>query len=142
TDSGVAIGGLFVLRMLAPFLVSPIAGVVADRYDRKRVLIAADLGRALVLLGFLLVRRPEHVWLLYVLTLVQLGMRGFFLPSRNAILADVVRRLELGAANAPAAATWSVRLSLGAALGGLVAGEWGVYPFFVIDSGTFLLSAF
>ena len=142
TDSGVAIGGLFVLRMLAPFLVSPIAGVVADRYDRKRVLIAADLGRALVLLGFLLVRRPEHVWLLYVLTAVQLGMSGFFLPSRNAILPDVVRRHELGAANALAAATWSVMLSLGAALGGLVAGEWGVYPSFVIDSGTFLLSAF
>jgi MFS family permease len=141
TDSGAAIGGLFVLRMLAPFIVSPIAGVVADRYNRKRVLIAADLGRALVLLGFLLVRRPEHVWLLYVLTAVQLGMSGFFLPSRNAILPDIVKRRELGAANALASATWSVMLSLGAALGGLVAGEWGVYPSFVIDSATFLFSA-
>ncbi|MFW5942781.1 MAG: MFS transporter [Chloroflexota bacterium] len=141
TQSGVAIGGLFVVRMLAPFLMSPIAGVVADRYNRKWVLIITDLARAVTLLGFLLVRRPEHVWLLYTLTAVQLGISGFFFPTRNAILPDIVSRRELGAANALSSVTWSVMLALGAALGGIVAGEWGVYPSFVIDSLTFMLSA-
>jgi MFS family permease len=142
TGSGLAVGGLFVVRMLAPFLVSPVAGVIADRYDRRRVLIITDLSRAAVVLGFLLVRRPEHVWLLYALTAAQLGISGVFYPARNAILPDVVDEEELGAANALSGITWSVMLAFGAALGGLAAGVWGIYPSFLLDSGTFLLSAF
>lgn len=141
TESGVAIGSLFVVRMLAPFIVSPIAGVAADRYNRKWLLILADLGRAVTVLGFLFVRRPEQVWLLYTLTAIQLGISGFFFPSRNAILPDLVSRGELGAANALSSATWSVMLAFGAALGGIVAGEWGIYPAFIIDALTFFLSA-
>lgn len=141
TGSGLAIGGLFVVRMLAPFLISPLAGVIADRYNRKHILILTDLGRAAVVLGFLLVRRQEDVWLLYTLTAVQLAISGIFFPTRNAILPDIVDRSELGAANALSSATWSVMLALGAALGGLVAGGWGIQPAFIIDSLTFLLSA-
>jgi MFS family permease len=141
TNSGTAIGGLFVVRMLAPFLVSPIAGVVADRYNRKYVLIATDLTRALTVFGFLLVRHPSQIWLLYTLTAIQLGISGFFFPTRNAILPDLVSRQELGAANALSSATWSVMLALGAALGGIVSGAWGIYPAFVVDALSFLFSA-
>ena len=141
TGSGMAVGGLFVVRMLAPFLVSPIAGVVADRFDQRRVLIIADISRAVIVLGFLLVRSAEQVWLLYVLTLLQLGISGFFYPTRNSLLPEIVSRRELGSANALSAATWSVMLALGAAVGGIVAGSWGIYPAFVIDSLTFLVSA-
>lgn len=141
TGSGLAIGGLFVVRMLAPFLISPLAGVIADRYNRKRILIFADLTRAAVVLVFLLVRRPQDVWLLYTLTAIQLAISGIFFPTRNAILPDIVDRSELGAANALSSATWSVMLALGAALGGLVAGGWGIKPAFIVDALTFLLSA-
>jgi MFS family permease len=141
TDSGLAVGGLFVVRMLAPFLVSPIAGVAADRYSRKRILVLADLGRAVTVLGFLLVREAGQVWFLYVLTAIQLAISGFFFPARNAILPDIVASKQLGAANALSSATWSVMLAFGAALGGFVAGGWGIYPAFVIDALTFLVSA-
>ena len=141
TDSGLAIGGLFIVRMLAPFLVSPFAGVVADRYNRKSILIITDITRAVVILGFLFVRDSGNIWLLYVLTAIQMGISGVFFPTRNAILPDVVSENELGAANALGSATWSVMLSLGAALGGIVAGGWGIYPAFIIDSATFILSA-
>lgn len=139
--SGFAVGGLFVVRMLAPFLVSPVAGVVADRYNRKRILILTDVTRAITVCGFLLVRSPQHIWLLYVLTAVQLGISGFFFPTRNAILPDIVSSRELGAANALSSATWSVMLALGAALGGVVAGIWGNYLAFVVDALTFAASA-
>jgi MFS family permease len=142
TKSGIAVGGLFVIRMLAPFIVSPLAGVIADRYNRKVILILADLTRALTVMGFLFVREPQQVWILYVLTAIQLGISGFFFPARSAILPDVVSSRELGGANALGSATWSIMLSLGAALGGLVAGSWGIYPSFVIDAFTFLISAF
>lgn len=141
TGSGLAVGSLFVVRMLAPFLVSPVAGVVADLYNRKSVLIITDLLRGVTVLGFLLVRDPSHVWLLYSLTAVQLGLSGFFFPARNAILPDIVSKAELGAANTLGAATWSVMLAFGAALGGLVAGLFGIYLAFIIDAFTFWLSA-
>lgn len=142
TESGLAVGALFVVRTLAPFLLSPIAGVVADRYNRKHILIAADLTRAVTVFGFLLVRDPGDVWLLYTLTAIQLGLSAFFFPARNAILPDITSEQELGAANALSSATWSVMLALGAALGGLVSGIWGIYPAFVIDGLTFVLSAY
>ncbi|MGD8404412.1 MAG: MFS transporter [Anaerolineales bacterium] len=142
TRSGLAVGSLFVIRMLAPFLVSPLAGVLADRYNRKTLLVVADILRGIVVLGFLLVRTAEQVWLLYVLTAVQLAFSGVFFPARNAIIPNIVSRSELGAANAISTTTWSVMLSLGAAIGGLVAGQWGNYPAFVVDSISFFLSAY
>ncbi len=141
TQSGFAVGSLFVVRMLAPFFVSPITGVVADRYNRKHILIITDLARVVVAFGFLLVRTADDVWLLYVLTALQLGIGSFFFPARNAILPDVVSSQVLGAANALGSATWSVMLAVGAAIGGIVSGAWGIYPAFVIDGLTFLLSA-
>jgi MFS family permease len=142
TRSGLAVGSLFVVRMLAPFLVSPLAGVLADRYNRKTLLIIADILRGIIVLGFLTVRTPEQAWLLYVITAIQLAFSGVFFPARNAIIPDIVSRAELGAANAISTTTWSVMLSLGAAIGGIVAGQWGIYPAFVVDSISFFLSAY
>jgi MFS family permease len=127
--------------MLAPFLVSPMAGVAADRYNRKRLLIVTDVTRGVTVLGFLLVRHPGDVWLVYALTALQMGMSGFFFPTRNAILPDITTPAELGAANALSASTWSVMLAFGAALGGLASGTLGVYPSFVLDSVSFFASA-
>jgi MFS family permease len=141
SGSGLAVGGLFVVRMLAPFLTSPFAGVAADRYNRKHLLVVTDLSRAAVVLGFLLVRSASQIWLLYTVTAIQLGLSGFFFPARNAILPDIVTRRELGAANTLSSSTWSAMLAFGAALGGIAAGQWGVYPAFVIDSLTFVASA-
>ena len=141
TGSGVALGGLFVVRMLAPFLVSAFGGVLVDRYNRKTILITTDIIRGLVVLGFLFVRRAEDVPLLYLLTAIQLGISGLFFPARNAIFPDVVSRQELGAANALSSSTWSTMLAIGTALGGFVAGGFGVYTAFVIDALSFFVSA-
>lgn len=141
TQSGAAVGGLFVLRMLAPFLVSPFAGVAADRYNRKTIVMATDILRGFVVLGFVLVRQPEQVWLIYVLTAIQSASQGFFFPAWNSMLPDITQAEELGVANALSSATWSVMLAFGAALGGLVSGIVGVYPAFIIDAMTFFLSA-
>ncbi|MGB7339450.1 MAG: MFS transporter [Phototrophicaceae bacterium] len=141
TQSGAAVGGLFVVRMLAPFIVSPVAGVFADRYNRKHLLIITDIVRAITVIGFLFIRSPEWVWLIYVLTAIQMAGQGFFFPARNSILPDLTTDDELGAANALSSVTWSVMLAFGAALGGIFAGIWGVYPAFVLDAITFIVSA-
>jgi MFS family permease len=141
TESGAAVGGLFVIRMLAPFLVSPVAGVVADRYSRKRILILTDIVRGFTVIGFLFVREPDQVWLIYLFTGLQMGLSGFFFPARTSILADITEPEELGTANALSGTTWSVMLSFGAALGGLSSGLLGIYPSFIIDALTFFASA-
>lgn len=141
TRSGFAVGGLFMVRMLAPFLASPVAGVVADRYDRKRILVWTDILRGVTVLGFLLVRDAGDVWLLYLLTAIQLGISGFFFTTRTAMLPDLVEGSAVGTANAITSSTWSTMLAVGAALGGLIAGTLGIYAAFVIDAGTFFLSA-
>ena len=141
TESGIALGALFVVRWLAPFLISPVAGVAADRYDRKKLLILADLARGVIVLGFLLVRDVGDVWLLYTLTAIQLGVSGFFFPARNAILPNIVSPKGLGAANALSSATWSVMLALGTALGGIATGGFGVQVAFLIDALSFFVSA-
>ena len=131
----------FAIRMLGAFVVSPLAGVLADRFNRKRILIVTDLLRAAIVLGFLLIRTPGQVWLLFVLTAVQVGISGVFLPVRVAILPEVVTRRMLGAANTLTSATWSTLMAIGAATGGLFAGVFGLQAAFVVDAATYALSA-
>ena len=141
TDSGIALGVLFTIRMLAPFVVAPIAGVFADRYNRKHLLIITDLVRAVTVLGFLFVQDANDIWLLYVLTTLLFGVSGFFSPARSAILPDITSPQELGTANTLGAASWSVMLAVGAAIGGLTTGLFGSQTAFVIDGFTFAISA-
>jgi MFS family permease len=141
SGAGLAIGGLFLARLLPPFVLGPVVGVVADRLDRKKVLIASDLLRAVVVLGFLLVRTEQDIWLLYTLTVVQLSISAFFEPTRAAILPGLVEYRELVAANTLSSVTWSTMLALGAALGGLATATLGIGAAFLLDSATFLISA-
>lgn len=141
TTTGTAISYLFLARFLPLFLFSPLAGVLADRYRRRTIMIVTDLLRALIVLCFLLIRDPAHVWLLYVLTISQFVLSALFTPARSAMLANVVQPQELVAANALDSLTWSTMLALGAMLGGVVAALFGETTAFVVDAGTFLLSA-
>ena len=139
--SGLAVGGLFIARALPPFLLGPVAGVVADRFDRRKVLILSDVLRAGIVLGFLLVDRPERLWLLYVLTVLQFSVSTFFEPARAALVPALVENDELLKANTLSSVTWSAMLTLGGAIGGLTASLFGVRVSLVVDAFSFLVSA-
>lgn len=141
TGSGVAISGLFLARFLPLFLFSPLAGVFADRYNRRTIMIVSDLLRAATVAAFLLVRSPDQIWLFYGLTILQFTLSALFTPARSAVLANVVQREDLVKANALDSLTWSSMLALGAFVGGVVAGLFGADVAFVADAFTFLLSA-
>ncbi len=141
TGSGKAVGLVLVARFLPSVVLGPLSGVLADRFDRRRIMIASDVARALVVLGFLFVRSPEHVWLVYVLTVLQLAFSAFFEPARSAALPSIVAERDLVAANAISSVTWSAMLTLGAAVGGPVTDWFGTDVAFLIDSLTYLLSA-
>jgi MFS family permease len=141
TGSGKAVGLVLVARFLPSVVLGPLSGVVADRFNRRHVMIASDVARAAVVLCFLFVRSPEHVWLVYFLTVLQLAFSAFFEPARSAALPSVVRPADLVTANSISSVTWSAMLTLGAAVGGPVTGWFGTDAAFVIDSLTYLVSA-
>ena len=141
SSSGVAISYLFLARFLPLFLFSPLAGVLADRYNRRTLMVISDVLRAVVVLGFLVVGQTGQVWLFYLLTVAQFAMSALFTPARSAVVAMVVDRKELVTANALDSFTWSTMLALGALLGGVVAAVFGAETAFVLDSLTFLVSA-
>jgi MFS family permease len=141
TGSGRAIGFVLVARFLPTFIVGPLSGVVADRFSRRTVMIVSDLLRAVVVLGFLFVRTPEHLWLVYVLTVLQLTFSTFFEPAKSAVIPSIVSVRELIPANAISSVTWSAMLTLGAAIGGEITGWLGTDGAFILDSATYLMSA-
>lgn len=142
TNTGTALSYLFLARFLPQFLFSPFAGVLADRYDRRWVMIVSDVLRGVTVLGFLLVREPSQVWLFYLLTVVQFMLSALFVPARTAVLANIVHPKELVTANALDSLTWSSMLAFGALLGGLATALFGISTAYVVNFFTFLLSAF
>lgn len=141
TGSPLALGLVFLTKMVPFAVASPLAGLLVDRFNRRRLMIAADLLRALVVLGFLLVHEASDLYLIYALTGVQVILTAVFIPARSASIPNVTTAGELLTANALSAATWSTLLAVGAALGG-VATEWfGVRVVFVLDSLSYLVSA-
>jgi MFS family permease len=141
TDSGAAISLLFLVRFLPLFFMSPFAGVIADHFDRRKVLIATNLLRAITVGALVLVDRPERIWLLYVLTALQFVFSAVFTPAETALIPNVVDEDDLITANALDGLTWSTMLAFGAMLGGLAAAFFGVVTAFVLDALSFLLSA-
>jgi MFS family permease len=130
-----------VLQVLPQTLIGPTAGVVNDRLRRKQVMIAADLGRILIVLCMLLVRSREMVWLVYPLLVAETLLAAFFEPARSSVIPNIVGREDVVLANTLSSATWSVNLMLGATAGGVVAALLGRDAVFVLNALSFLVSA-
>ncbi len=141
TRSGLAVSAILLARFLPPLLVSPLAGVLLDRFDRKRLLIASDVLRVVIVLGYLLASTPDRLWLIYVLTIAQFTVGAVFEPGRSALLPSITRPQDLVTANLLGSMTWSVMLAVGGMLGGLVAGVLGTGGALIFDAATFALSA-
>ena len=141
TGSGMAMAAAMMAKLLPMVIISPFAGVVIDRIDRKKVLIASDILRCFTVLGFLIVDSREDLWIVYTLTLFEVALTGFFEPARSAILPSIVEKNHLVTANALSGSTWSIMLTLGAALGGFVVSFFGIKTAFILDALTYLLSA-
>ncbi len=137
TGSASAVGGALVARLL-PTMASPLAGVVADRVDRRVVLVASDLARAVLVLGLVFARDLAAI---YVLVFLMGLARTIFNPTVRAAFPSVVGRGDLTRANALISGTFSTSIMVGPALGGLLVATVGVDVAFVLDVVTYLVSA-
>jgi MFS family permease len=141
TDSAIAVALVIAVEDLMYFLVSPVAGVLADRIDRRRLMVGADLARAVVCLGFLLIRTDSLLWLAFVLLAVMALFSAAFEPASLAALPNLVDDEDLATANALSGSLWGTMLAVGAALGGVVAAVFGRDTAFILDAVSFLASA-
>ncbi len=141
-NTGLAVGLLLLARFLPPAVMSPLAGVLVDRFNRKQLLIWSNLLRAGVVLGFLVaLDRPDLLWVLYLLTVVQFVLSSVFEPGQSALIPSLVQKDNLVEANTLISVTWSFMLALGAVIGGLVTTFVGPAAALIVDALTFLLAA-
>lgn len=141
TGSPLALGAVFITKMLPWAVAAPLAGVLVDRYNRRALMIGTDVVRAGLVLGFLLIDQPAEVPWLYVLLTAQVVAGAVFVPAKSAALPNVTTPAELLTANALMSATWSTMLAVGAALGGFAVEALGTDAVFWIDSATYIVSA-
>jgi MFS family permease len=137
TGSASAVGGALVARLL-PTLASPLAGVLADRLDRRVVLVTSDLVRAVLVLGMVFAR---DLVVLYALAFLMGLARTFFNPTIRAAFPSVVGEGDLTRANSLISGTFSTSITAGPALGGLLVASSGVSAAFLLDAVTYLVSA-
>src|SRR6185369_13790201 len=119
SGSPLATTALLVARLLPFLLVAPIAGVLVDRLSRKRIMIAADLLRALVAIVYVAAGALGSVKLVIICSVLMSSLTMFFEAAKNAVIPSIVTPRELLTANVLMFSTRFLQYTLGSALGGL-----------------------
>ncbi|HTC89876.1 MAG TPA: MFS transporter [Bryobacteraceae bacterium] len=141
TRSGLVVTGIMLSRAIPAVMAGPVAGVLLDRLDRKRIMIASDLIRAVVAIGFILAIPRSDTWLLYLLSALLMAASPFFTSGRSAILPSIASKEELHTANSLTQTTQWMTLTIGAFLGGTSVTQFGYKWAFTFNALSFLFSA-
>jgi MFS family permease len=141
TGSATSVALMIIVQFLPMAVIGPVAGVVVDRVNRRRLMIAADVLRGLAILLLLIVRRSDQVWLVYAVMGAVVSLTAFFEPARTAVIPNLTTRSQLLTANALSSATWSAMLAIGAGVGGVVTALFGRNVAFLVNAVSFLVSA-
>ncbi|HUP05434.1 MAG TPA: MFS transporter [Bryobacteraceae bacterium] len=141
SGSGLVVSGVMLARAIPAVISGPIAGVLLDRFDRKRIMIASDLIRAAVALAFVFTINQPRPWLLYALSAALMFVSPFFTSGRAAILPTIADDEELHTANSLTQTTGWATLTAGTLLAGYSAAQLGYWWAFIINSASFLFSA-
>ena len=141
TNSAMSVGLMLMATAAPSLLVGLFAGVLVDRFDRRKIMIAADLIRAaLVLLIPFLV--PLNIIWLYIIVMLTSAIGQFFDPAHESVLPEVASEEELAAANSLMAISSFGSTAIGFAASGLIASAANINWAFYLDTLTFLFSAF
>lgn len=141
TGSGLVVAGILLSRGFLILPAGPVAGVLLDRFDRKRIMIASDLTRAAIALLFLFAIPAGRTWLLFLLSGLLMFASPFFTSGRAAILPSIATKDELHTANSLTQLTQWTTLTMGSFLGGASVSGFGYKIAFVFNALSFLFSA-
>src|SRR5690554_4188468 len=143
TGSGAALSTLLLVSSIPAVVLSPFTGVLADMWDRKRIVVLTDIVRGLILVSLGAIHAAGMLTLpiLYAGTALSSICSVLFGPAISAAIPGMVKREELTAANARNNFSRSATGIIGPALGALLLGFVGYSGVFVINGICFLLSA-
>lgn len=141
TGSTAALAAMAIALAVPAIVVGPVAGVFVDRWDRRRVMLASDLIRAVLVLGFIFVASTDRLWVMYLIAVAHATIGTFFTPARTALVPHIVPANGLMAANSLNQLTRVLASVIGSAVAGVLVGVVEVtWPAFLIDASTFVLS--
>ncbi len=138
-ESAFTIALALILKQLPVVVFTPVAGIFSDRFERRRIMIASDLLRAILVLVLIIVE-PTRGSILTIVTLLTIA-GAFFEPARTASIPQLVDVQDIRLASGLAATFFPVGLLFGAALGGLVTEYGGVNFALLLDAASFIVSA-
>lgn len=142
SGSELLLGLIIVVKMLSLAFSSPLAGYIADRFNRRRLMVACNLFRGITVLGLLLIVSYETLWLAYLLTAIQMVFSAVFEPAKTSSIPNITTPQELVNANILSAASWSIIFTTGMAIGGFATELLGTDAVFIINGITYFFSAF
>ena len=140
SGSTLATAVMVAAELLPRLLFSSIAGVFVDRWDRKKVMVVTSLSQGLVILPLFLVQSAETLWIVYVISFLQVTFAIFFGPAENALLPLLVPEDQLIQANSLNALNNNFARLIGPPLGGGILALWGLTGVVLLDSLTFLIA--
>lgn len=121
TGSELATGGMFIIQALPRILFGSLVGVFVDRWDRRWTMIAADFGRAVILLPLLLIHSRDLFWIIYVVGVLETSISLFFSPARSALVPQIVGEDRLTEANSLDGIADNLTRLIGPSIGGALA---------------------
>jgi len=138
TGKALDLGLLMIISALPNLIFGPVMGVLADRYNRRSIMIISDISRFFIVLMFPL---TQTLWQIYLLVFLMGIARAAYSPSEFAYIPNLVTRDELVVANSLEMTMINVTMIVGPALGGLIIGRFNTTVAFIINAITFLFSA-
>ncbi len=141
TGKGEVIAFALLTRFVPAFFAGPAAGIVADRFPRRTVMVISDLLRAALVLCLLFVRRADQVLVAYAVVTAHSVVSAFFEPAQQAMLPNLVSPDDYPLAATLENSLWAATLAVGSALGGVALALVGRDAAFVCDAASFLGSA-
>ena len=134
SDSEFLLGLVIIIKMMSFAVFAPLAGYITDRFNRQKMMVIAHIGRGVVVSCFLFVQSAELIWLLYVITSLQMMFASVFEPARQATIPNITTAKELVQANVLSNITWSIIFTTGMAIGGFATELLGTDMVFIINA--------
>jgi Na+/melibiose symporter-like transporter len=141
TGSTLALATMLLASFLPQILLSSVAGVFVDRWDRKHTMVVANLLLCVGLAPLTLVQSAERVWIVYAVLMWEGAVQVFFSPAEQALIPNLVPDERLVSANALSGQNQDLSRLVGSALGGVVSAAGGITALAAVDGATFALSA-
>lgn len=143
TGSGALMGVFSLICMVPMMITAPLAGVLGDRWDRKKIVVAADYGRGVLILAMagLALMGKMNLAILFVSQVFIALMDSLFNAATSAMFPELIDEGELSRINAVKGSTDSLSMLAGPALGGIIYGFWGIKMIFFLNALSFIISA-